>query len=129
MRRQRLVDEVREVWLLEHEWHGLREPACPICSAGHIVHDHGTEDGAGLACRERRTAAGLLRGECLAPRRVTISPADDTPEFVCEGCGARVTDDGGDALLGWARDENGEFAFCASCSSENGGSPASAGGA
>ena len=72
MRRQRLVDEVREVWLIEHEWHGLLEPACPICSAGHMVHDHGTESGVGLACRERRTEAGLLRGECLAPRR----PAD-----------------------------------------------------
>ncbi len=70
MRRQRLVDEVREVWLMEHEWHGLPEPACPICSAGHMVHDHGAEDGAGLACRERRTEAGLLRGECLAPNRV-----------------------------------------------------------
>lgn len=82
MRRQRLVDEVRQVWLMEHEWHGLREPACPICSAGHMVHDHGTEDGAGLACRERRTEAGLLRGECLAPVRVVTSPGQpsDQPE-------------------------------------------------
>lgn len=74
MRRQRLVDEVRQVWLMEHEWHGLREPACPICSAGHMVHDHGPESGAGLACRERRTEAGLLRGECLVPGRVVTSP-------------------------------------------------------
>lgn len=79
MRRQRLVDEVREVWLMEHEWHCLREPACPICSAGHMVHDHGTEDGAGLACRERRTEAGLLRGECLAPKRAATQPATHSP--------------------------------------------------
>lgn len=78
MRRQRLVDEVREVWLMEHEWHGLPEPACPICSAGHMVHDHGTESGAGLVCRERRTGAGLLRGECLAPKRAVASPGGES---------------------------------------------------
>lgn len=41
---------------------------------------------------------------------------DRGPEFVCEGCGARVTDDGGDALDGWTRDADGEVSFCPSCS-------------
>lgn len=34
---------------------------------GH-VHDHGSEDGPGLACPERTTPAGL-RGACVTPSR------------------------------------------------------------
>jgi len=32
--------------------------------SGEVVHNHGTEDGPGLACPERRTADGALRGAC-----------------------------------------------------------------
>lgn len=31
------------------------------------VHNHGTEDGPGLSCRETRDADGRLRGDCLEP--------------------------------------------------------------
>lgn len=31
------------------------------------VHNHGTEDGPGLACRETRMASGGLRGACMEP--------------------------------------------------------------
>lgn len=36
------------------------------------VHNHGAEEGRGLACREVRSPDGSLRGQCLAP-----APAED----------------------------------------------------
>ena len=41
------------------------------------VHNHGTDDGRGLACGEYRTADGTLRGRCLdaAPRMAPLPAA------------------------------------------------------
>jgi hypothetical protein len=41
------------------------------------VHNHGTEDGPGLACREYRLSDGTLRGRCL---NETALPEAVTPE-------------------------------------------------
>lgn len=30
-----------------------------------MVHNHGTEDGPGLSCREHRRPDGTLRGDCM----------------------------------------------------------------
>ena len=38
---------------------------CGDWCTGCNVHDHGTEEGKGLACREYRTQDGRLVGECL----------------------------------------------------------------
>ena len=35
------------------------------------VHNHGTEDGPGLACKEFRLADGSLKGQCLIEERLS----------------------------------------------------------
>lgn len=42
-----------------------------------LVHNHGTEDGPGLACNERRLPNGQPRGACLADPEPHVSESND----------------------------------------------------
>lgn len=37
-----------------------------------MIHNHGTEDGPGLSCREHRRPDGTLRGACLPREKWTL---------------------------------------------------------
>lgn len=46
------------------------------------VHNHGTEDGPGLACKETRQPDGSLRGACLPTKDYAKEFAADMRAFI-----------------------------------------------
>lgn len=50
-----MAPEKWEAWFVQH-------------TANHEIHNHGSEDGKGLACKVHQTETGHWVGECIAPR-------------------------------------------------------------
>ena len=61
-------------------------------SVGSLVHNHGTEDGPGLAC-PTRMVDGKLRGECMNYPVVPVIGARVSPDVWDDvwGCGEKIT--------------------------------------
>jgi hypothetical protein len=64
-----------------------------------VVHNHGAEEGRGLACNESRLPDGSLRGACM------MDSSDLFRQFA--GCKVDVTDENGNRIAVGTMDEHG----------------------